>query len=72
MINREQITLSKNKFEQSCRTKAQANNNLDNIYFSRTSMMKNIIINFTGLAGLIHVHAEHEASCFNKDLTRGR
>ena len=72
MINREQITLSKSKFEQSCRTKAQANNNLHNIYFSRTPMVKNIIINFTGLVGLIHVQAGYEAVCFDRDLDRGR
>ena len=35
-------------------------------------MAINIITKFTGLAGLIHVQGGHEASCFNKDMARGR
>ena len=35
-------------------------------------MVKNIIINFTGLVGLIHVQAGYEAGCFDRDLDRGR
>ena len=64
------LTLNKNKFGQSCRTKVQANNNLDNIYISKISLGANI--KFTGLAGLIHVQARYEVGSFNRDLTRGR
>ena len=34
MVNREKINLSKNKFQQACRKKVQAKNNLENIYVS--------------------------------------
>ena len=49
------LTLSKNKFQQTCRTKLQANNNLESIYLSRTSLVANIFWKFTGLVGLSHL-----------------
>ena len=57
--------------QQCCRTTPQHNCILPNFVFLRVSMMTNIITIFTGLAGLIHVQTGHEASCFNRDLTRG-
>lgn len=71
MINREQVTRSKNKFYQACRTTAETNNILQNFYVLRTSMVTNIFTKFTGLAGLIHMQAGHDVSCFNIDLTKG-
>ena len=72
MINRQQINKQINKFQQTCRTKLQANNNLENIYVSRTSLRANIFTKFTRLAELNHVQAGHEAGCFNRDLARSR
>ena len=72
MTNREQLILSKNKFEQADRTTVQASNSLENIYVPRTSRVTNIFKKFTNLAGQNHSSDGHEAGCFNRDLTKGQ
>ena len=72
MTNREQLILSKNKFEQAGRTTVQASNSLESIYVPRTSRVTNIFKKFANLAGQNHSSDGHEAGCFNRDLTRGQ